>query len=193
LDEAAALSKAISKHIVAISTNAAVAGENNRGDKNAGATVDAVSAVEGLTALGLYITALQQGAADPRATLLPTLIQFGLAEKTVPIQKTRPKRVERTPEKMTPPVAVTNALPALNQGISAVVNPAVIAIPAAVPTDLATAMHAIQKLTAAQAELKKIIQERDKRINALELVLASLSNKLKNAEGRPNAALQKIM
>jgi chemosensory pili system protein ChpA (sensor histidine kinase/response regulator) len=35
---------------------------------------------EGLSALGLYITALQQGSAQPREVLLPALVHFGLVE-----------------------------------------------------------------------------------------------------------------
>ncbi|QJR13259.1 Hpt domain-containing protein [Usitatibacter palustris] len=35
---------------------------------------------DGLSALGLYITALQQGVANPREVLLPALIRYGLAE-----------------------------------------------------------------------------------------------------------------
>ena len=35
---------------------------------------------DGLSALGLYITALQQGSATPREVLLPALLRFGLAE-----------------------------------------------------------------------------------------------------------------
>jgi chemosensory pili system protein ChpA (sensor histidine kinase/response regulator) len=37
---------------------------------------------EGLSALGLYITALQQGSAQPREVLLPALVHFGLVEPT---------------------------------------------------------------------------------------------------------------
>ncbi len=35
---------------------------------------------DGLSALGLYITALQQGAANPREVLMPALVRFGMAE-----------------------------------------------------------------------------------------------------------------
>ncbi|APV49105.1 hypothetical protein BWI17_05075 [Betaproteobacteria bacterium GR16-43] len=35
---------------------------------------------DGLSALGLYVNALQQGAANPREVLLPALIRYGLAE-----------------------------------------------------------------------------------------------------------------
>lgn len=44
---------------------------------------DAESLAEGISALGLYVTALQQGAASPRNILLPALVRFGLATKSV--------------------------------------------------------------------------------------------------------------
>ena len=42
---------------------------------------DAEAVAEGISALGLYVTALQQGTLQPREALLPALIRFGLAEK----------------------------------------------------------------------------------------------------------------
>jgi chemosensory pili system protein ChpA (sensor histidine kinase/response regulator) len=44
---------------------------------------DAESLAEGISALGLYVTALQQGSAEPRTILMPALIRFGLATKPV--------------------------------------------------------------------------------------------------------------
>src|SRR5258708_3209259 len=44
----------------------------------AGEAADMVA--DGLSALGLYITALQQGAATPRDVLMPALLRFGLVE-----------------------------------------------------------------------------------------------------------------
>ena len=44
---------------------------------------DAESLAEGISALGLYVTALQQGAASPRDILMPALVRFGLATKPV--------------------------------------------------------------------------------------------------------------
>src|SRR5687768_4545921 len=46
---------------------------------------------DGLSALGLYITALQQGSASPRDVLLPALLRFGLAEPDVALE-TEPLR-----------------------------------------------------------------------------------------------------
>ncbi|MEI6738623.1 MAG: Hpt domain-containing protein, partial [Pseudomonadota bacterium] len=43
---------------------------------------------EGVSALGLFVTALQQGASAPRTVLLPALIRFGLAEKPVTTERT---------------------------------------------------------------------------------------------------------
>jgi chemosensory pili system protein ChpA (sensor histidine kinase/response regulator) len=48
---------------------------------------DAESLAEGISALGLYVTALQQGSADPRSILMPALIRFGLATKPVEAEK----------------------------------------------------------------------------------------------------------
>jgi chemosensory pili system protein ChpA (sensor histidine kinase/response regulator) len=41
---------------------------------------------DGLSALGLYITALQQGMATPREVLLPALLRFGLAEPDMTLE-----------------------------------------------------------------------------------------------------------
>ncbi|MBC7623638.1 MAG: Hpt domain-containing protein, partial [Aeromicrobium sp.] len=43
---------------------------------------------EGISALGLYISALQQGTSQPRDALLPALIRFGLAEKPLDPERT---------------------------------------------------------------------------------------------------------
>jgi len=44
---------------------------------------------DGLSALGLYVTALQQGAASPRDVLMPALLRFGLAEPQAEMQVRR--------------------------------------------------------------------------------------------------------
>ena len=49
---------------------------------------DAEAVAEGVSALGLYIAALQQGTSQPRDVLLPALIRFGLAEKPVDPERT---------------------------------------------------------------------------------------------------------
>ena len=41
---------------------------------------------DGLSALGLYVTALQQGSAAPREVLLPALLRFGLAEPDMALE-----------------------------------------------------------------------------------------------------------
>src|SRR5688572_2001415 len=41
---------------------------------------------DGLSALGLYITALQQGSVSPRDVLLPALLRFGLAEPDIALE-----------------------------------------------------------------------------------------------------------
>jgi chemosensory pili system protein ChpA (sensor histidine kinase/response regulator) len=40
---------------------------------------------DGLSALGLYVTALQQGASQPREVLLPALLRFGLVDPAKPL------------------------------------------------------------------------------------------------------------
>jgi chemosensory pili system protein ChpA (sensor histidine kinase/response regulator) len=44
---------------------------------------------DGLSALGLYITALQQGSASPRDVLMPALLRYGLAEAPGPESQVR--------------------------------------------------------------------------------------------------------
>jgi chemosensory pili system protein ChpA (sensor histidine kinase/response regulator) len=70
LDEAAALNQMLRERVLQFASGAL------KGDGH-----DAEAVAEGVSALGLYVSALQQGAADPRANLLPALIRFGLAER----------------------------------------------------------------------------------------------------------------
>ena len=42
---------------------------------------DAEAVAEGVSAMGLYVSALQQGTTQPREALLPALVRFGLAKK----------------------------------------------------------------------------------------------------------------
>jgi chemosensory pili system protein ChpA (sensor histidine kinase/response regulator) len=70
LDEAAALNQLLKERVNQFASGAV---------KGQGAEAEAVA--EGVSALGLFVAALQQGAADARANLLPALLRFGLAEK----------------------------------------------------------------------------------------------------------------
>jgi chemosensory pili system protein ChpA (sensor histidine kinase/response regulator) len=70
LDEAAALNQMLRDRVAQFSSGAV---------KGAGDDAEAVA--EGVSALGLFVSALQQSSADPRSLLLPALIRFGLAEK----------------------------------------------------------------------------------------------------------------
>ena len=72
LDEAAALNLLLRERVGQFASGAV---------KGAGEDADAVA--EGVSALGLYITALQQGTTQPRDVLQPALIRFGLAQKPV--------------------------------------------------------------------------------------------------------------
>jgi chemosensory pili system protein ChpA (sensor histidine kinase/response regulator) len=70
LDEAAALNQMLRDRVLQFASGAL------KGDGQ-----DAEAVAEGVSALGLYVSALQQGAAEPRANLLPALIRFGLADR----------------------------------------------------------------------------------------------------------------
>jgi chemosensory pili system protein ChpA (sensor histidine kinase/response regulator) len=72
LDEAAALNQLLSQRVSQFASGAR---------KGEGEDADAVA--EGISALGLYVSALQQGQSNPREVLLPTLIRFNLAAKPV--------------------------------------------------------------------------------------------------------------
>jgi chemosensory pili system protein ChpA (sensor histidine kinase/response regulator) len=76
LDEAAALNQILRDRVVQFSSGALKGGGE-----------DAEAVAEGISALGLFVSALQQSAADPREALLPALIRFGLAQKPVVAEK----------------------------------------------------------------------------------------------------------
>ncbi len=71
LDEAAALNQLLAQRVAQYASGAR---------KGEGEDADAVA--EGISALGLYVSALQQGQANPREVLLPALIRYGLAAKS---------------------------------------------------------------------------------------------------------------
>ena len=77
LDEAAALNQLLRERVAEFASGA-IAG--------VGEAAEAVA--EGISALGLYISALQQGTSQPRDALLPALIRFGLAEKPLDPERT---------------------------------------------------------------------------------------------------------
>ncbi len=72
LDEAAALNQLLRERVGRFASGAIT-----------GVGEDAEAVAEGVSAMGLYIAALQQGTAHPREALLPALIRFGLASKPV--------------------------------------------------------------------------------------------------------------
>ena len=72
LDEAAALNQLLSKRVSQFASGAR---------KGEGEDADAVA--EGISALGLYVSALQQSQSNPREVLMPALIRFNLAAKPV--------------------------------------------------------------------------------------------------------------
>ncbi len=76
LDEAAVLNQQLSGRVSQFASGAL----KGSGD-------DAEAVAEGVSALGLYVTALQQAQANPREALLPALIRFGLASKPAEIER----------------------------------------------------------------------------------------------------------
>ncbi len=70
LEEAAALNQMLRERVAQFASGAT---------KGSGEEAEAVA--EGVSGLGLYINALQQGTSQPRDVLLPALIRFGLAAK----------------------------------------------------------------------------------------------------------------
>jgi chemosensory pili system protein ChpA (sensor histidine kinase/response regulator) len=76
LDEAAALNQILRDRVSQFSSGAMK-----------GAGEDAEGVAEGISALGLYVTALQQNTAQPRDVLMPALVRFGLAAKPVDVEK----------------------------------------------------------------------------------------------------------
>ncbi len=75
LEEAAALNQLLRDRVSQFSSGAMK-----------GAGEDAEGVAEGISALGLYITALQQNTAQPRDVLMPALVRFGLAAKPADIE-----------------------------------------------------------------------------------------------------------
>ncbi len=72
LNEAAALNKLLKERVAQFAAGAITV-----------VAEDAEAVAEGVSAMGLYIAALQQGVSQPREALLPALIRFGLAAKVV--------------------------------------------------------------------------------------------------------------
>ncbi len=76
LDEAAGLTHVLRERVSQFASGA-----------QKGVGEDAECVAEGISALGLYITALQQGTLNPREVLLSALIRFGLASKPSEVEK----------------------------------------------------------------------------------------------------------
>ena len=76
LDEAAALNQLLRERVGQFASGAT----KGTGD-------DAEAVAEGVSALGLYVSALQQSSADPGSLLLPALIRFGLAQKPIEAER----------------------------------------------------------------------------------------------------------
>jgi hypothetical protein len=81
-EEAAALTRTLGERVVKYASGE-IKGEGD----------EAINMAEGVSALGLYVEALQRSSADPRSVLLPTLLRFGLAKKE-PEKKPPPKEVK---------------------------------------------------------------------------------------------------
>src|SRR5690349_677691 len=84
----------------AASLNAAVMGRVQQfAEASADGTGEAAEIVaDGLSALGLYITALQQGSASPREVLMPALLRLGLVEALPAVSESEVLRTGRSEE-----------------------------------------------------------------------------------------------
>ena len=80
LDDAAALNQLLRERVELFASG-----------EIAGVGEDADAVAEGVSALGLYVSALQQGTSQPRTALLPALIRFGLVNKPVEPDRTLTK------------------------------------------------------------------------------------------------------
>ena len=78
LNDAAALNQVLRERVAQFASGA-----------RKGAGDDAEAVAEGVSALGLYVTALQQGTTNPRELLTPALIRFGLLDKPVEADQAR--------------------------------------------------------------------------------------------------------
>jgi chemosensory pili system protein ChpA (sensor histidine kinase/response regulator) len=79
-EDAAALSKVLAEHAAQFASGA-VKGEGE----------EAHAIAEGVSALGLFVEALQQGSPDARAMLLPALVRFNIPQKPPEPKKVPPK------------------------------------------------------------------------------------------------------
>jgi chemosensory pili system protein ChpA (sensor histidine kinase/response regulator) len=102
LEQAAALSGAVAQRVARFAS-----GEiEGKGDA-------ATDVAEGVSALGMYIKAVMQNAADPASLLMPVLVRLGLAEK--PAAKKRLARVKLAAVPVpVPPAAPATGLGAVN-------------------------------------------------------------------------------
>ncbi len=140
----------------------------------------ATMVAEGVSALGLYIEAIQQGSPDSRARLLPALITFGIAKKAAPVKKLRAKSpvakdVEKA-EASAPTRAAELARPA-PAAAPAPVPAKVVAAPAIALASTHASAPATAPATAAPNEIERLtaaLAERDQRIRALQTQMVAL-------------------
>jgi chemosensory pili system protein ChpA (sensor histidine kinase/response regulator) len=161
-DEAAALSKVLAECAAQFASGTV---------KNEGEEAHAIA--EGVSALGLYVEALQQGSTEARAMLLPALLRFDIAQKPAEVKKSRAKapaandtadaEKKKTPErsdgKRDP--GATHTRKQLREAVSE-----------AKQTEL-------ELLERSEADLKTVVQERDQRIRALQLQMVALHKEAK--------------
>lgn len=159
---------------------------------------------EGVSALGLYIGALQQGSPDARDRLLPALVTFGIAKKAAPVRKIR---VRPPVMKAAPEPAKAEVLPVVQPTVlvehkpehkleakdepkpaaesaptewpkvevaEAVAEPAVALAASPAAEQRSNAPDELERLTQSEAELKTTVEERDKRIRALQAQMVAL-------------------
>lgn len=188
-DEAAVLAKTLGERVAKYAS-----GEMKGEGDEAGAMA------EGISALGLYVDALQRHSPDPRAVLLPTLTRFG-------IEKKPEKKVAKAPPAKAAPDAAkkdaarADAKPAPQPAAKASAKPVEAAkgqdAPAAGFTTVIggtgasaeAAGNELDRLRLAEARLKAELQERDTRIRALQAQMVALHGEAKKV-GKLEAELK---
>ncbi len=159
---------------------------------------------EGVSALGLYIGAIQQGSPDARERLLPALVSFGIAKKAAPVKKLRAKApvvkavsdVEKPVAAATlmaeafpivQPISLVEAKPESKVELQLEAAPAPIETPKVAAEEAALAFPVlsadsgssitaddIERLTQSEAGLKTALEERDQRIRKLQAQMVAL-------------------
>jgi chemosensory pili system protein ChpA (sensor histidine kinase/response regulator) len=183
-EEAAALTRALSERVVKYASGE-LKGEGE----------EAVNMAEGVSALGLYVEALQRSSTDPRSILMPTLLRFGMAKKEPekkPPKEVKPAATKEPAKAAAAPATAKAPEPAPSSPLAleeagnekATSDEEVAADKTAVaeettaaevaPAGAGEAASELERLRESEAKLKAQIEERDKRIRTLQGQLVAL-------------------